>query len=82
MVHNTLEVINIISNWKDGSWFFSISNPITKKIVVEKERIRSTKDDSRHHGIGIKNVNEVIAKYGGEYHIECNDGVFKYMFII
>ena len=60
------KVINITSNWKEGSWFFAISNPVFKEIIVEKGRIKSSKDDNKHHGIGIKNVNDIILKYEGE----------------
>lgn len=39
-------------------------------------RLLSTKENTRHHGIGLKNVHETAEKYGGNVEFETKDGVF------
>ncbi|MBO5239110.1 MAG: GHKL domain-containing protein [Lachnospiraceae bacterium] len=38
--------------------------------------MQTTKPDSKHHGIGMQNLIEVLKKYKGEYQIVVKNGEF------
>jgi len=42
------------------------SNPIEKPIIIQDNRIVTSKDNKEMHGFGIINIQEAIAKYDGE----------------
>ncbi len=52
------------------------------KYVVSNREIQTTKPDKRHHGYGIKNVKNIVQKYGGEYSIQVRDGMFCFSIIV
>lgn len=41
-----------------------------------KLNLETQKLDRQNHGIGIKSMNEIVDKYGGNIHFECDDGLF------
>ena len=52
------------------------------KYVVSSREIQTTKSDKSHHGYGIKNVKNIVRKYGGEYSIQVRDGMFCFSIIV
>lgn len=46
------------------------------KIVSKATELKTTKDDKQNHGYGIKNVESVANKYGGEIAISIRDDLF------
>ena len=42
-----------------------ISNPVDQKPLIVNNRILTTKDNKRIHGIGILNIQRVVEKYSG-----------------
>lgn len=52
------------------------------KYVVSSREIQTTKPDKSHHGYGIKNVKNIVRKYGGEYSIQVRDGMFCFSIIV
>lgn len=49
---------------------------------LHPERLRTTKDDKRVHGIGLQNIEFVVNKYGGTIKRSCRDGVFLTQVVI
>lgn len=62
--------INITSKKSKNMLYFTITNPFTGQ---EEKR----KQDGKPHGIGLRNVSDIISKYEGEYRVEYKDGVFR-----
>ena len=50
---------------KKGKWMLKISNPVAQKPLIVNNRILTTKDNKRIHGIGILNIQRVVEKYSG-----------------
>lgn len=52
--------------------YISCRNTCTEnKLNLETQKL-----DKHNHGIGIKSMNEIVDKYGGNIHFECDDGLF------
>lgn len=65
----TKRYITITAHETPQMRYVEISNPIKKTVEVGAHGIETTKDQPKEHGIGLKNVYEIIEKYHGEYHI-------------
>ena len=50
--------------------YFEMENPMEEELQYEGNRLLTTKEDSEAHGLGLKNVEEIVKKYQGEYHLE------------
>ena len=56
----------------------SVRNRVQKNVeLAEGQLPRSTKQEPGH-GIGLRNVRDVLEKYGGEYTISCRDCWFRF----
>ncbi len=67
--------------------FLSIicENSIRQKqaeMVRKEEELKTTKEDKENHGYGIKNVESVVQRYGGETSISINGSMFCISIII
>ena len=49
---------------EDHKLIFAVRNPVTEKVEIENDTIKSKRGD--HHGIGLLNVKAVVDKYGGD----------------
>lgn len=54
-----------------------MENTYNGNIVVNDEVIVTTKKDKEKHGIGIRNVKEIVKRYGKNINIQAENGVFK-----
>lgn len=50
--------------------------------VRKEEELTTTKGDKQNHGYGIKNIESVVQKYGGEISISINGSMFRISMII
>lgn len=58
------------------SLYLEMANPMSGKLKYEGDQPVTTKSSSGEHGIGLKNVSEVVNKYQGQYHIDGQDNIF------
>ena len=57
---------------------FSVTNRYEKKIRMEADgSFITSKDDSKNHGLGIKNIKEAVERMGGKIEITTNDNIFR-----
>lgn len=71
---NNNRIISIdITNY-NGIVFLAISNPISQKINERNGFMETTKMDKRNHGIGQKNMIQVIERNNGTIEWECENG--------
>ncbi|MBD5543026.1 MAG: GHKL domain-containing protein [Lachnospiraceae bacterium] len=50
-------------------FYLEISNPMEGSLQQESNRVLTTKAEKESHGIGLQNVQDILEKYGGEYHV-------------
>lgn len=60
----------------------SIRNPVSEPVAIENNEIRTSKEDKRKHGIGLKNVQMILDKYQGMGMMRYEEGCFSYTAVI
>ena len=65
---------------EDHKLIFAVRNPVTEKVEIENDTIKSKRGD--HHGIGLLNVKAVVDKYGGDMVLSCDEDEFKAVVIL
>ncbi len=68
--------INIESNVRNGMLALSIVNPVNEPVKIKNNRIKTSKSDSRNHGIGLRNVERTAEKYTGHLLLSCDEKEF------
>ena len=68
--------VRIESNVRSGYLALSLSNPVSEKVPIRNNRVRTTKSDARNHGIGLRNVERTAEKYGGRLLLTCDEKEF------
>lgn len=69
--------ITITTNRTNKLLYVEISNPMENMEKVIETRFQSTKKESEKHGIGLRNVYEILRKYHIEYYIITNEQEFS-----
>lgn len=64
-------------NYKRGVLLVRIWNSYDGRLKKNGETYITRKKDKENHGIGLKNIHEVIEKYNGEQMIDTTDKLFK-----
>lgn len=59
-----------------GMFYIEMENTCDSSVESSKTLV-TTKLDVRNHGIGLKNVSDVVNKYSGKMSYECVDGVYR-----
>lgn len=73
---NCVPVIQIDTIYKKGVMHIHIKNPVCMKVAIEKgNEIVSTKNE-KNHGYGLKTIDYIARKYGGELLLACDDKFF------
>ena len=61
---------------RNNFFTFSVKNSVAEKVEIKNNRIKTTKADTKRHGIGLKNVAAVAKKYHGAAVFSCDDTEF------
>lgn len=69
--------VRIESNIRNGFLALSLANPVPQKVTIKNNRIKTTKNDTRNHGIGLRNVERTVEKYRGKLLLTCDDDEFS-----
>lgn len=64
-------------NYQKGVLLIQISNSFDGTVIKERRTFITKKQDKRNHGVGLKNVEEIIKKYDGEQVISIRGTLFK-----
>ena len=73
-------VIHLILECEEHKLIFAVRNPVTEKVEIENDTIKSKRGDL--HGIGLLNVKAVVDKYGGDMVLSCDENEFKAVVIL
>lgn len=77
-VETNLKWIKVRFLVQEESIIISVRNPVSELIKMEEGKIISTKNNRAEHGIGLKNIQSVVDKYGGKSIYSSNHGFFTY----
>lgn len=69
--------ITIASILNDKGCTITVSNPVKKKVEIKNNTIKTTKNDSVNHGLGIGNIKRTVQKNNGVVTLSCTDTVFS-----
>jgi len=65
------------ADFKQGYFFFKISNPMFEEVKFKgKNKVATSKSDKEHHGFGVANIVRTAEKYGGTADISTDNGQF------
>lgn len=65
------------ANFKQGYFFFKISNPIFEEVRINsKNKLITTKKDKERHGFGVANIIRTVNKYDGNAEISTDNNIF------
>lgn len=70
---NTGAVIDVNITVKGDYLYFCVSNPTKKEEIIEE---RTSKNDKKLHGYGMKIIKKIVNKYNGYYRCNISNGVF------
>ena len=74
---NSEKTINIESDFKQGYFFFRISNPIFDEVSIKgKNKLLTSKADKLNHGFGVANIISTVEKYNGSADISTDNDIF------
>ena len=85
MVDNAIEAtkrfpgkrtVDVRAAVRSGFLTLTAANPVSEKVEIRNNRIKSTKGDTRNHGIGLRNVAAVAKAYHGGMTLACDDTHF------
>lgn len=75
-VEKEKKMIKCRLTYQDNTFSVVIRNPVGEQVVIENNRIQTTKADKENHGMGMLNVSNVVNKYDGNYVFSCTNGYF------
>lgn len=65
---------------EEGKHFLrmKVDNTYSGKLLIDEEgSYKSTKEDQKNHGFGLKNIKDVVKKYNGKEQIVTDNGIFS-----
>lgn len=74
--------INFKSYIKDENLVILEQNTFNGVLIVEKNKLRTTKKNSEHHGIGIESIKNIVEYFGGIVLIKFNEEKKEFKIII
>ena len=69
--------IRIFMEYKKGRLFIQFKNTFDGIVNKSNDKLITTKSDEKHHGIGIRRIQEVVKKYDGEIYMEHENELFS-----
>ncbi len=72
------KIIYIESAVRLGMFIIDVTNPVDKVVKIRKDgTIKTTKQNSAEHGLGMRNVQKAVKKYDGSINITCENKLFN-----
>lgn len=66
---------------ESGRITISVRNPVAKSIQYSGDKLITTKNNKKEHGIGMSDTQSIVNKYGGEDIWSRNEGYFTHSVI-
>ena len=74
--------ISLTIKLKKGLFKIKVSNPYNGKIKTKKNKILTNKGNKKLHGIGLKNVKNIVNKYDGKINIDYSNNIFDINIVV
>lgn len=66
-----------VKTWTEaGYYFLEILNTVESDILSNNPRLKTNKDDSEFHGIGLRSVSDIVKKYNGMINFDQKGNIF------
>ena len=69
--------IKINSDESEKGCTITVYNPVSKKVEIKNNSIKTSKKDSQNHGFGIENIKRVAEKNNGFVKLDCTENEFS-----
>lgn len=69
--------ISICSAYKSNGCTITVTNPVTQRVEIKNNTVKTSKKDAVNHGFGIGNIKRVAEKYHGYVKLDCTDSLFS-----
>lgn len=87
LIKNSVEACEKIENVEDrrieikicsynAQVYLEVGNTVPEDVVIRNNHLSTTKSDKKNHGIGSRNVERTVNKYGGELEYQCKNKWF------
>ena len=73
------KAINLQFKKTDNFFMISITNPCFKAPETKDGKIVTSKEDSKNHGFGLKNIESAAAVYDGEVNFSCDEKPYGFL---
>lgn len=74
--------VSISISSRNNRWLVEIKNATSQKVIINNNRIETTKSDKSYHGMGIRNIEQCVVKNGGMFQLDWKDDVFTTRIIL
>ncbi|MBO4928307.1 MAG: GHKL domain-containing protein [Clostridiales bacterium] len=64
----------------DKFFLISVTNPCAEEVKIEDGMVKTSKEDFRNHGFGLKNIRSAAENYDGEFTISCEEKPYGFEF--
>lgn len=78
----TKKIIAVKMIIENGTFIFSVINPVSSPVKIVNGRITTTKEDIITHGLGFQNIALTLRKCNGDYEIDCTEQQFQFTALI
>ena len=68
--------------YQKNSLLCKITNPTKEPVEIKNNKILTTKENKKDHGIGLGNIKMVVEKYNGTLNLSCTDNTFELNFML
>lgn len=68
--------IKLLVGSYEETLYLAVKNSVANEVKIENNRLYTTKDDKKNHGLGSENVARAVEKYGGIVNYQCNEKCF------
>ncbi len=70
-------IIEAAIRYDKSRLIIDIKNQYDNLILYDKDKLVTTKEDKKIHGVGLENVRTVVERYGGILKLEHSGGIFR-----
>lgn len=67
---------------RKGNYVLMVSNRTGESVKIKEQLAETTKKDKVEHGIGMRNIRDVLEKYHAESECKYDDGWFTYTIVL
>ncbi len=68
--------IKLLVGSYEETLYLAVKNSVANEVKIENNRLYTTKEDKKNHGIGSENVARALEKYGGIVNYQCDGKCF------